>query len=141
MMYEIIKALHIASFVVFIGGMFSVAVFLGALVDSNQDERSVGMTRAVRLWDQRVTTPAMILTWAFGLTMALQAGWFTSSWLQIKLILVLVLSGLHGVQSGRMRRLATGDVSILSKHPATRLPIIIIACLIIVAFLAVLKPA
>ena len=53
---------------------------------------------AVRAWDQWLTTPAMLLVWGLGLTLALSQGWFFSHWLQVKLVFVLALSALHGVQ-------------------------------------------
>ena len=44
----------------------------------------------------------MIATWLLGLWLAWHGpdsryGWFASGWLQVKLVLVLVLSGVHGM--------------------------------------------
>lgn len=57
-------------------------------------------------WDRYVTTPAMIVAWALGITMATWAGWFASGWMMAKIVFVLALSALHGVLSGRLRRAA-----------------------------------
>ncbi|HVG46693.1 MAG TPA: CopD family protein [Rubellimicrobium sp.] len=55
-----------------------------------------------------VATPAMVLTWLFGIWLAVQGGWFTMGWLHVKLLLVLALSALHGIALGRLRRMAPG---------------------------------
>lgn len=43
-----------------------------------------------------IINPAMMATWAFGLTLAWVTGAYTQPWLQIKFVLVILLSGLHG---------------------------------------------
>jgi putative membrane protein len=71
----------------------------------------------------------------FGIWIAVQSGAFSAPWLQLKLVLVVVLSALHGMLSGRLRR----------NNPAGPMrvqiqSIIVVAGLIGVAFLAVVKP-
>jgi len=49
-----------------------------------------------------IINPAMIATWVFGLWLAWLGpeshyGWFASGWLQAKLALVVILSGVHGL--------------------------------------------
>ena len=41
-------------------------------------------------------TPAMIVPWVFGLTLAVLSGYYASPWLQAKFAPVLIMSGLHG---------------------------------------------
>jgi protoporphyrinogen IX oxidase len=43
-----------------------------------------------------IINPAMIVTWLAGLYLAWSGHWFSSGWLQAKLVLVIVLSGVHG---------------------------------------------
>ncbi len=43
-----------------------------------------------------IMTPAMIVTWVLGLTLAYQSGYYASPWLQAKFALVLAMTGLHG---------------------------------------------
>jgi len=38
----------------------------------------------------------MIVTWLAGLYLAFAGHWFSSPWLQIKLVLVLIMSAVHG---------------------------------------------
>lgn len=126
--YPWLKAFHVAAALTFVGGVLAVSVFLNASTDA-------AAARAVRCWDQAVTTPAMLLVWALGLTLALTGNWFADFWLQAKLVLVIVLSGIHGVQSGRLRRLVGGNAV-----PALRTNYIVLACIVVIAVLAVVKP-
>jgi uncharacterized integral membrane protein (TIGR00701 family) len=106
-MYLWPKAFHVAAVVTWIGGMLILSLVFSVL-SGNALSRSSdvsGMVDAVRKWDRNVTTPGMLLTWGLGLAMAMQAGWFGARWLTLKLVLVLALSALHGVQSGVIRRL------------------------------------
>lgn len=132
-LYPWLKALHVAAALAFVGGVLAVSVFLAA---APADATSIApIARGVRRWDQAVTTPAMLLVWALGLTLAMTGGWFVQGWLQAKLLVVLILSGLHGAQSGRLRRLAGGA----SFQPWRTAPLVI-GCAFVIALLAVAKP-
>ncbi len=130
--YLWLKALHVAAAITFVGGVLSVAVFLRAVGPGHAD-----LVRKVRRWDQRVTTPAMLLVWALGLSLALTGGWFRDGWLVAKLVFVIALSGVHGVQSAKLRRLAGGRPA--SPTSALIAPAII-GCVITIAVLVVVKP-
>ncbi len=43
-----------------------------------------------------IINPAMIVTWLAGLYLAWSGNWFSAGWLHGKLLLVLILSGIHG---------------------------------------------
>ena len=96
MFYNLTKAAHLVSLFVWIGGMTAVALAL-------RYPTPVHMER-LKVFDRRVTTPAMILAFAFGILLGIQGGWFTSAWLGMKVVLVLGLACLHGVLTGRLRR-------------------------------------
>lgn len=134
-MYLWLKALHVAAMAIWIGGELVVALTLSYL--STSQESDGRLAAAIRWWDFRVTSPAMILAWALGLALAELGGWFPQPWLILKLILVTALAGLHGVLVGNLRRAANGVT------PPTYLrlaaPAIVIS-LTIVAALAVVKP-
>lgn len=131
--YLWLKALHVAAALAFTGGVLVVSVFLAAMTT---DHAAVAaMARGVRRWDQAVTTPAMLLVWSLGLSLAVTGHWFADGWIQAKLACVGLLSGLHGVQSGRLRRLATGS-AVSPFHSAP----LVIGLAFIIALLAVLKP-
>ncbi|WP_144632269.1 CopD family protein [Bordetella genomosp. 13] len=102
MLYPWMKALHVAAALVFAGGVLAVAVFLRVMRGQASVLRA--HAPAMRRWDRRVTTPAMLLVWALGVALAGSGYWSGSVWLPLKAVLVIVLSALHGVQSGRLRR-------------------------------------
>jgi uncharacterized membrane protein len=68
----------------------------------------------VRRWDQIVTTPAMVLTWLLGFSMALQTGLLAMPWLHFKLALAFGLVASHGVLAGTLRKLTMDLASPLS---------------------------
>jgi protoporphyrinogen IX oxidase len=139
--YLWLKAFHVAAVIGWTGGMSVSSVFIAMHVASSRPLASgeSRMIEIVRAWDRKVTTPAMLLTWALGMTMAVQAGWFSSRWLMVKLVLVFGLSALHGVQSGmlqRMARSANRSPRVFLRHSASAILMAIAA----IAILAVVKP-
>jgi protoporphyrinogen IX oxidase len=131
--YPWFKALHVVSVLLFIGGVLLVSVFLNAV--TSEDKYNALIARKIRAWDQMITTPAMLLTWALGITLASVGHWFSDHWLQGKLVFVVVLSGIHGMQSGRLRRLAAG----IEIRPIQFLPAILI-CVVVIIVLVIIKP-
>ncbi len=137
-LYLWLKAFHVAAALTFTGGVLGVAMMLAALGgEAALSPAQVRTVQTIRRWERMVTTPAMLAVWALGLTLALSGAWFSSFWLPAKLLLVVILSGLHGLQSGRLRRLAgTGERS-APLHLA--LPLIVTTTAMI-AVLVVIKP-
>lgn len=99
MMYEIVKAAHLVALFVWIGGMVAVALAL----------RFPARAHLVPLkaYDRRVSTPAMILALLFGILLGVMGDWFSSTWLGLKILLVLGVAGLHGALVGKLRRAVT----------------------------------
>ena len=140
-MYLWIKAFHVASIVTWIGGMLIMALALQTLQKATL-ERSAAelrLLKAVRRWDQRVTSPAMGLAWVLGVALVYFGGWHAAGWLVVKLVFVLLLSALHGIQSGYVRRLADApeqEASALLKNSGA----LTIAAVVIIALMVVAKP-
>ena len=103
-MYLWLKAFHVAAMVVWIGGMLILALVHSLLRAQTPPAGPGPLAEIAARWDTRVTTPAMLSTWALGVTLAVQSGWFGAPWLSIKLAIVGALSILHGIQSGTLRR-------------------------------------
>jgi len=97
--YTVLKAAHVAAVLVFVSGVGATSLFL-ALMRTPE----LHAIAAMRRWDTRVTTPAMLLVWASGLTLAMMGHWFASPWLIAKMAIVALISAAHGVNSGRLRR-------------------------------------
>jgi putative membrane protein len=53
-----------------------------------------------------IINPAMVISWALGLWLAWSGGWYASGWLQAKIVLVLLMSGLHGFLARCVREFA-----------------------------------
>ncbi|MFZ5694479.1 MAG: CopD family protein [Pseudomonadota bacterium] len=132
--YLVVKALHVACVLLFVGGLFSQAFAVAA-----GQRGDAGITALVSTWDRRVTVPAILAVWLTGAAIAAEGAWFASPWLWAKLTLVVALTGLHGIQSGRLRRLRRGDpppAAMRASHTAA----FIAASVTIIALLVVLKP-
>lgn len=113
MTYLLLKAGHVAAVMVWIGGMLAAAL------------------APVGRWDRLVTTPAMLLAFAFGLALATTGGWFPQRWLVAKLAVVVALAALHGLLAGRQRR---------GLAPPRHAAPLTVAGIAVIALLAVVKP-
>lgn len=132
--YLWIKAIHVAAVLIFIAGLFAQSLAVAA---GGRGDRGTGAL--VSHWDRRVTVPAMLLVWLTGATIAVDGGWFASPWLWGKLAIVVALTALHGVQSGRLRRIRRGEQLRLRVAPEhTAIGIAMAAA--IIAILVVAKP-
>ena len=99
-MYEWLKALHVIAVIAWMAGMLYLprlfVYHCDAVVGSVQSETFKVMERRLL---KAIINPAMIVTWLAGLYLAWSGQWFAAGWLQGKLLLVLVLSGVHGFLS------------------------------------------
>ncbi len=68
------------------------------------------MSETFKIMERRllriIMNPAMILTWVLGLWMAWQQQWHHATWFQLKFVLVLAMSAVHGHLSASVRRFA-----------------------------------
>lgn len=132
--YDLIKVAHVAAVITFIAGVLLAAVAIRA-VAQNKTGGSTLLTM-VRRWDAQATTPAMLAVWGLGLALTMMGHWLPSGWLIAKLVLVVLLSGIHGMNSGRLRRLAAGVEAV----PLGPSPIVVIAVAVLIVFLVIIKP-
>lgn len=73
---------------------------------SPEDKAWIGREARLR---KIIMNPSLVLTWVFGLILAAHTGAFSQSWLHLKLLLVLILSGYHGWAIGYSKKLALGQ--------------------------------
>jgi len=106
-MYEWAKALHVIAVISWMAGMLYLprlfVYHCEAEVGSKQSETFKVMERRLLT---AIMNPAMALTWIFGLYLAWSGHWFTAGWFHAKLTLVLVMSGVNGFLSARVRDFA-----------------------------------
>lgn len=135
-LYPWIKAAHVAAALLFAAGLLATTLFLCVTRDGDPGRQQ--MAQALRRWDRAVTAPALLALWVFGFTLASLGHWLGQPWLNAKFVLVVLLSGLHGIQSGKLRRTGTGvDAGALPARPTL---VALFVCICGVAILAVVKP-
>ena len=141
MLYLFIKAFHLAAVVTWIGGMLTLSLLLGSLA-STALPREASERRwlaAIYRWDRWVTTPALGLVWLLGITLVVLSGWYNAPWLWAKVVLVSLLSGLHGNQSATLRRILS-DLARQSPAYMRRTAGLTLVTITVIIFLVILKP-
>jgi putative membrane protein len=100
MLYLWIKALHVIAVISWMAALLYLPRLFVYHVDaepgSKQSETFKVMERRLLRF---IATPAMIVVWLTGLWMAWDAGLFAQGWLHGKLLLVLLLSAIHGLNA------------------------------------------
>ena len=96
-MYDWIKAFHVIAIIAWMAGM----LYLPRLfVYHCTAERGSVQSKTFKVMERRllkaIINPAMIATWILGLWLAWSGDWYRTSWLQAKVVCVLLLSALHG---------------------------------------------
>jgi protoporphyrinogen IX oxidase len=99
-LYLWFKAVHVMAVISWMAGMLYLprlfVYHCGAEAGSRQSETFKVMERRLL---RGIMTPAMIATWLLGLWMIYDGGWISAHWLHVKLALVVVLSGFHGMMA------------------------------------------
>ena len=106
-MNEWIKAFHVMAVISWMAGMLYLPRLMvyhsEAQVGSIQSETFKVMERRLL---KGIINPAMIATWVLGLYLAWYAFAFKGGWLHAKFLLVIILSGIHGVLVRRVKDFA-----------------------------------
>ena len=95
--YLLFKSLHLISVISWMAGLLYLPrIFVYHSENNNEIITTVFKTMERKLF-YYIMTPAMILSWLFGLLLIHEIGFvqLSSLWLQLKLILVLILTGYH----------------------------------------------
>lgn len=139
MSYLILKTIHVLVVLTWVASLIANAWLL-------VHTRSAATPRTPELqqlladwkrWDRRMGSLAMLLVWGLGLALAGQGHWWSSIWLRAKLLVVFVMSALHGVYAGEMRR-TTEDPA---HRPRALPPAVWLLMLAAIVALVILKPA
>lgn len=134
-MYELIKAVHIATMALWIGNMAGVAFTLNA-------KRGPLLSKRLR----QMMGAGISLTWLSGIYLVYASGYYVAQWFWVKFIVVIGLSALHGVVAKSLRH--SSDDGVPSgkggkQGAETSVPLIggfILAGVGLVAYLVVAKP-
>ena len=141
MAYLLIKSLHLALVLFWVAGMVVQAFVLAAAdkLPGPALPQELARLRLLRKCERLLTTPSMVGALASGVYLATSAGWFGSGWLSVKLALVLLLAAVHGMQAGRLRRLAEVAGEVTEARPMRLMPVVLTAPVLII-LLVVMKP-
>ena len=106
-LYLWFKAIHVVAVIAWMAGM----LYLPRLfVYHTAAEPGSVQSETFRVMERRllkaIINPAMVATWALGLWLAWDGGWFQSPWFHAKLLLVVILSAIHGLFSRWVRDFA-----------------------------------
>jgi putative membrane protein len=102
-----IRAFHVIAVIAWMAGM----LYLPRLfVYHCQAPSGSAQSEMLKLMERRllriIINPAMIATWVLGLILMALTGAYASLWFQIKILLVLAMSALHGLFSATVKRFA-----------------------------------
>jgi putative membrane protein len=107
--YDWIKALHVIAVISWMAGMLYLprlfVYHCAAEKDSPQSETFKVMERRLL---RAIINPAMVVTWVAGLWLMWQGGWLSAHWFHVKLLLVLAMSGVHGMLTRWVADFAAG---------------------------------
>ena len=105
--YLWVKAFHIISVIAWMAGMLYLprlfVYHCEAAPGSEASERFKVMERRLL---KAIINPAMIATWGFGISLVMMSGAWRFGWFQVKFLLVLAMSGVHGLFASWTRHFA-----------------------------------
>jgi putative membrane protein len=139
-MYLWIKAFHIVAVISWMAGMLYLPrlfVYHTAAEPGSQQAKTFAVMEHRLL--TYIMTPAMALTWILGVALMVEGHWFAAGWLHAKLVLVVVMSGMHGAMSRWARDFRDGRNTRSQKfyRIINEVPTIL---MIIIVILVVVKP-
>ena len=133
-----LKALHVIAVIAWMAGM----LYLPRLfVYHAEAPRGSPMSETLKIMERRllkgIINPSMIVVFVTGVILAVQTGFWRSSWLEAKFALVLGLGGLHGYFARCLRNFAAEAnersprfFRILNEAPAVLMVLIVILVVI-----------
>lgn len=131
------RLLHVLGLIFWIGGSVTAALVV-VLAAGEVQKVAVAARKAVLF----IATPGMLLAWVAGLTV-LTSGWSAiyakAGWMHGKVTVALIITGLTGVLTGRLRRAAAGTGEV-NTGLLRGLAIAILVLAVIVLFLARFQP-
>ena len=139
--YLLFKSLHLIAVISWMAGLLYLPrIFVYHSENSNEVVTTVFKTMERKLYNY-IMTPAMILSWVFGLILIHEIGFqqLASLWLQLKLILVLLLTIYHFYLGSLLNKFKLDQNRKTSKfyRYINEVPTLL---LILIIFIAIFKP-
>jgi putative membrane protein len=138
--YLWIKTLHILAVISWMAGMLYLPrLFVYHALSAGEPGQAQTFIVMERRLMRMIMLPALLVTWATGLLLAVKGGYLHAGWFHAKFLLVIFLSALHGYFAWIRKSLADGT----NRHGAGFFRILNEAPTVLMAgivFLAVFKP-
>ena len=140
--YLTLKALHLIAIIAWMAGLLYLPRIFVYHVENKQDQN---ISNTFKIMEKKlyyyIMMPAMVLSWLFGLLLIFNIGLdqLVFKWLQIKLILVLILTSYHFFLGSCLRKFSLDLNTYSSKFYRifNEVPTIL---LILIVFIVVFKP-
>ena len=135
-----LKAFHVMAVMAWMAGMFYLPrlfVYHVEAVPGSDTARTFEVMEARLL--AIIMNPAMLVVWLTGLVLVWQQGQYMNGWFHGKLLLVVAMSGLHGMMARWRKGLAAGTNTHSSQffRIANEVPTVLMAGIVI---LVIVKP-
>jgi len=136
--YLWMRAVHLVAVACWVGGMLVLPPLFARHIRVASGPAADLLGEIEHRVMRHLVNPAMVVTWGVGGWLLWNGGWWSSGWFHAKLALVIVLSGLHGMLSAEIRRLAQGS----PRYARFYIPLGVIGGILAVGtvLLAVVKP-
>ena len=118
MLYLWVKALHVIFVIALMGGLLVYPRYkIHQLSSKPGDELFETMKDASGRLRKIILNPSLILVWVLGITMlVMNQSLLSQPWMHVKLLLVLILSGIHGYFIGVGKKIDRGTATITAKR-------------------------
>lgn len=139
MNYEWLRALHIIAVISWMAGMLYLPrLFVYHVTAEKGSDKSETFKIMERKLLKIILNPAMIASWIFGLLMIYaNPGMMSGGWIHVKLLLVFLLSGFHGMLSKQVKVFAADEnekserfFRIINEVPAVMMVVIVIMAVV-----------
>ncbi len=138
--YLWLKAVHILAVISWMVGMLYMPRLFVYHAEAGAGSPQAATFQVMeRRLQKAIMLPALIVTWLTGLWLAYSGGFFKAGWLHGKLLLVVLLTGVHGYLAAERKRLAAGTSTRSSKffRVINEVPTVLLIGIVI---LVVVKP-
>ena len=139
--YLLFKSLHLIAVISWMAGLLYLPrIFVYHSEADHESQKTVFKTMERKLFNY-IMIPAMLLSWLFGVLLIHSLGFsvFSELWMQLKIVLVVILTFYHFLLGKYLREFAIDNNTKPSKYfrIINEVPTII---LIVVVFLVIFKP-
>jgi protoporphyrinogen IX oxidase len=135
-----LKALHVMAVMAWMAGLFYLPRLFVYHVEAG---KKAEITKTFETMEERllriIMRPAMIVVWVTGLVLVWQQGQYLQGWFHAKLLLVIAMTGMHGMMSKWRKELLAGTSTKDSRffRMANEVPTVLMAGIVI---LVIVKP-